>query len=354
MNIQSIKGVLWSNFIDGETASLRALEYVLWATYTDKGARKLVGFKKVIPFWGTHPGWYLKIENRRGIYGLYLLKYGPVEMRKALRPGDEGLASFSYSHFTLKYYPYPEEPVFRNYGFFEKVIRLSDLFDKEGLPKEALHLEAYDSVRPSYYAIGNLELYFEKASRAVCIVLTTQDKWIEYREEGLEVETPDGKLVMVIKPGERDRYIAGLRVSWHLFDKIIKAFCYSYEASPTAVLLINSPGRIWHMERSNKSRVEYSQKCLERKLIVGIPLILEQTDKAFFTKMLENAVQQEVNFARSRGELKNVSGKLMPTLRKLYMKEFKDLEKPIKWERLLNREWWEIGGRPSKRYVYKV
>lgn len=352
MNIRRIKGVLWSNLIYGETRSIRALEYVLWATFTDEDARKLIGFKRITPFWGRNPGWYLYINDMSGIYELQLLRYGLTRWKEDLGLESGRSSVFSYCSFILKYYPHPDEPAFQDYNFFEKIVRLSGFFDKSGAPREDVQ-DQTSHIFSSYFLIGNLELHFEKENRAVCIVLNTQDRWIEYREKTLDTTPAEDNLVRIFKPTEPDRYVAGLEISWHLLDKIVRAFCYSYKASPTTVFLINSPGKICYLKSSGKIRVKYSWKYPERKLEIGTTLTSKPSDKDVFGKIFEEVAYREANLKRNSKEFKRATGKPILTFQRLYVEGFKE-PKYMNRKIFLNKIWWKAGKHPGKRYVYKV
>jgi len=44
-----------------------------------------------------------------------------------------------WSEFIIRYYPSPNEQVFEDFSFYEKVLRLSEFFDRDGRPRSDLY-----------------------------------------------------------------------------------------------------------------------------------------------------------------------------------------------------------------------
>jgi len=101
----------------------------------DKQACDRIGLTKITPVIGKMPGWYLWTKDRKGAYYLRLIDTEPTETKAdRTRPSQNKRFAWVVSDFILRYYPSPDEPLFEEYTFVERQVRLGPCFDHTGIP----------------------------------------------------------------------------------------------------------------------------------------------------------------------------------------------------------------------------
>lgn len=216
----------------------------------DNCLRNLIGIDKVSQIFDGEYGWYFWLSGRQGVWELCCADWG----KKFAWP---------YCRFLLRYYPHPEEKVFENFSFGEQIMRLSPSFTDYGCPK----FDSRGEIDESYYVVGKLDIFLR--SKIIVAILKSQDRWIEYRPQGLKVEKPGGERVWVVEEGGKDRDVPGWDLSWQYFDCLVKAFCCIQKTPPSMVRLKSYPGRIWYVN-GGEVWEERSAEALTRQLKVAI------------------------------------------------------------------------------------
>ncbi len=295
------------------------IENVVIYSLFDDYLRRLIGFNKVSRFYEGGGGWYFWLKGKPGVHELEV-----VDCDKTF--------AWSHQRFRLRYYPHPEEAVFRNFSFFEQVIRMGDGFS-QGCPGLGLGEQFHES----YYVIGELNIFL--LNKAILAIVTSQDRWIEYRQQGLEVEKPTGERVCVVKKGEKDRDVPGWGLSWECFNCLIKAFCCIYRTPPSMVRLKSYPGKVWYLNGEGKVREEFAAGIYLRQLQVAIVPEHEKDREKLFKGILQicnsagegNATAVEALFSGGEGITQ------------------------VKGSSFLNKDWWqaaEEGKRVLPREFY--
>jgi hypothetical protein len=311
----------------------RTVENVMIQAFMDETFRMSAGFDKISAPLGELPSWLLWLKERKGAYELELNEWKLIK-----RPAPRGKNGGDYrGGFALRYFPHPEEPVFDAYSVYERIIRLSDVFDDTGTPKYAVR----ETIDPSYFTVGNLECYLDASNAALRMILEAQELWASYRVKGLTV-SKNGTPVHVLDPGERDRNLPGWDLCWPFFKKLVKAFCHVNETSPSQVWLLNAPGRVFYDEGGDELRSEYSWSHVLRRLEVDLIFASDPMERTSILERLQRSIRGRGSALKRNKCLADAKGEPLPLVHKLYVhgQELPDGE----WEpnkRFISREWWE-------------
>lgn len=229
--------------------------YNVWTVFSysvfDERLRNFIGFAKVSQvFRHQARGWDFWLNGKQGVWELQWVGWGEK-------------FAWSYCRFLLRYYPHPDEPVLEDFSFGEQIMRLSHNFTDYGCPR----FDSRREVDQSYYVIGKLDIF--SRNKAIVAILKSQDRWIEYRPQGLEVEKPGGERVWVVEKGGKDRDVPGWDLSWQYFDCLVKAFCCIHKTPPSMVRLKSRSGKIWHVDGA-EVREERTAEVVMRQLKVAM------------------------------------------------------------------------------------
>jgi hypothetical protein len=311
----------------------RTVENVMIRAFMDEAFRVSVGFDKISGPLGELPSWLLWLKERTGAYELELRSW---KLKKRIGPsiGKEG---DYWGRFTLRYFPHPEEPMFDAYSVYERIIRLSELFDDTGTPKYAER----DTIDRSYFTVGNLECYVDTSEAALRMILEAPELWTCYREKGLAV-WKNGTAVHVLQPGERDRNLPAWELCWFFFERLVTAFCYVNETPPCQVWLLSSPGTIFHDEGENVLRREYSWNHVLRRLEVDWIFPENPGERKSVIQRLQKSIKGKGGSLKKGTHFANAKGKPLPFVQCLYT-EGRELPERG-WEinrQFISREWWK-------------
>jgi hypothetical protein len=249
----------------------RVMEDMFTLLFFDKGACQRIGFINISRSVGERLGWYLWTRDQKGAYLLELVDVAYF---------DEEIGADYPNHipemkakFVLRYYPSPEEPLFEDFAFTEREVRLGPCFDHTGTPL----FEKQNDIHESLFAVGNLALDFDKGLNFAILKISSQDRWVEIVEEGPIVETDHRQTIEVIPEGTTARNIPGWELSWRFYDKLLLGFCYVHRTIPFGLGLTEFPGTVYHIYSRNKVIKAHEPDVRGRTLEVGVLLQSNQT-----------------------------------------------------------------------------
>ncbi len=193
--------------------------------FNDEGARRHFGFSRISPFHGDGgmPGWYLWFEDKAGAYGIVITD---AVCRQDATPKDASDVMVAAS-ITITYFPDPEEKLFDDFSWFEKIARTSRLFDTSGTPTQ----EARRQLHHSFFTAGHIDILMTLDGRLFELACTAADAWVDIRPAGLVLSDDQGRPFQAVEPGGRDRAVPGWTLSQFLLDKIVSGFLYCQRGS---------------------------------------------------------------------------------------------------------------------------
>ena len=223
----------------------RVMEDMFILLLFDEHACERVGFTKIRPLIGKMPGWYLWTKDREGAYYLQLVDTEPTEAKsEEKRPSQNKRFVWFVSDLILRYYPSPKEPLFEEYAFVERQVRISPCFDRTGIPL----FGKQDAIHKSFFVVGTLHLAFDMDLNFARLGISSQDRWIEILKGGPVVKTDYRRTIEVLPEGSVIRNVPGWELSWCFFDKLLLGFCYVHKCSPIALRLSKSPGVAYYID----------------------------------------------------------------------------------------------------------
>jgi hypothetical protein len=249
----------------------RVMEDMFILLFFDKRACQRIGFINISRFFGERPGWYLWTKDQKGAYLLELAD--AVYFDKEVGTDYPNHIPEMKAEFVLRYYPSPEEPLFEDFAFIEREVRLGPCFDHTGTP----FFEKQDEIHESLFAVGTLGLDFDKGLNFAIFKISSQDRWIEIVKEGPMVETDRRRLIEVIPEGTLARNVPGWELSWRFFDKLLLGFCYVHKTIPFGSALTEFPGAVYHTYTQNKVIEANHPDVRGRTLEAGVLLQSNQT-----------------------------------------------------------------------------
>ena len=270
----------------------RVMEDMFILLFFDKGACQRIGFINISRFIGEKPGWYLWTKDQKGAYLLELVDAGYFNKEVSTNniPGVR-------AEFVLRYYPSPEEPLFEDFAFIEREVRLGPYFDHTGTP----FLEKQDEIHESLFAVGNLYLDFDKELNFTILKISSQDRWIEIAKEGPIIETDRRQTIEVIPEGTMTRNVPGWELSWRFYDKLLLGFCYVHKTIPFGLGLTEFPGAVYHTYAQNKVIEASHPDVRGRTLEVGV-LLQSNQGHLIDPEILKEVFFQSIPLSKKKSE----------------------------------------------------
>jgi len=223
----------------------RVMEDMFILLFFDKPACDRIGFTKIRASIGKMPGWYFWTKDREGAYYLQLVDTEFTEAESEEKgPSQNERPVWFVSDFILRYYPSPKEPLFEEYAFVERQVRISPCFDYTGIP----FFGRQDSIHKSFFVVGTLHLAFDRGLKFARLGISSQDRWVEILKGGPVVRTDYRRTLEVLPEGSVMRNVPGWELSWCFFDKLLLSFCYVHKCCPIALRLSKSPGVIYYID----------------------------------------------------------------------------------------------------------
>ena len=242
----------------------RVMEDTFIPLFLDEQACQKIGFTHISRLIGEMPGWYLWTKDRKGAFLLELVAIEPMDMTHSI--SLDRIPELEAS-FVLRYYPSPDEPVFKDYALVERLIRLSPFFDQTGTPRTENRKEIHESL----FMAGNLHLLFDRKLSLAILNVSAQDRWVEVRKDGLAGFDHSGQTIETIPQGFIDRNIPGWELTWSLFDKLLLGFCYVHRSIPYT-RLSKSSGMTWHIYTEDQVEEIQNPDVVQWTLETGILL----------------------------------------------------------------------------------
>lgn len=206
----------------------------------------------------SYAGWDIWLSGIQGVFELLLKAHEPESFRFA----KDSVARYFRTELLLKYYPDPTEDLFNTFSLYERILRRSELFDGQLIPRQ----EMKQAMHESYFTVAEITLTMSQDHKAVALSLRSQDEWRETRGSVLSARDHTGK-VWRLAAGSLDRRVPGWRIAMSFFSPLVKA-CASRYGSPRLLRLSESKGRVWKVTaKQTKSRL--SNRVMEKRLDVG-------------------------------------------------------------------------------------
>lgn len=254
---------------DGIDLVRRILEDMFVLLFFDEKACDRIGFTKIRSVIGKMPGWYLWTKDRMGAYYLQLIGTEPVGAKSdGMRLSRNKKLVWVISDLILRYYPSPKEPIFEEYAFIERQVRISPCFDHVGTPFS----DKQDSIHKSLFIVGTLHLVFDRGLNFARLGISSQDRWVEILKGGPVVRTDHRRTIEVLPEGSVMRNVPGWELGWCFFDKLLLSFCYVHKCCPVALRLSRSPGAIYHIDTDGVATEVQDDTIHEWILGTGISL----------------------------------------------------------------------------------
>jgi hypothetical protein len=230
---------------DGLGLVRRLLEDMFILLFFDEKACDRIGFTQMRSVIGKMPGWYLWTKDRMGAYYLQLIATEPTGAKShGTRRSRNKRLAWVVSDFILRYYPSPKEPLFEEYAFVERQVRISPCFENTGTPFS----DKQDAIHESFFVVGTLHLAFDRGLNFARLGISSQDRWIEILKGGPVVKTDYRRTIEVLPEGSVIRNVPGWELSWCFFDKLLLGFCYVHKCCPIALRLSKSPGLAYYID----------------------------------------------------------------------------------------------------------
>jgi hypothetical protein len=253
----------------------RLMEDMFIPLFLDEQACQKIGFTHISRLVGEMPGWYLWTKDRKGAFLLELVAIEPMDMTHSI--SLDRIPELEAS-FVLRYYPSPDELVFKDYALVERLIRLSPFFDQTGTPRA----ENWKEIHESLFLVGDLHVFFDRQLSLAIFKVSAQDRWIEIRKNGLAVFDHSGQTIEAVAQGAIDRNIPGWELTWSIIDKFLLGFCYVHKSIPHT-RLSRSSGVTWYIYTEDQVEEIQSPDIVQWTLETGILL---QSDKNTSTDIL--------------------------------------------------------------------
>jgi len=231
--------------------------------FLDEQACQRIGFTNISRRISELPGWYLWTRDDRGAY---LLELTSLEISEPISMTNQ--SPFLAADLVLRYYPTPEEPSFKEFAFLEQQVRLSPCFDHTGTPL----FEKQDEIHESLFIVGHICVAFDRELSFAKMKVSSQDRWVEFCEDGVRVDTDSGPATAPLMEETKIRNVPGWKLSWGFFDKLLLSFCYVHKSQPFGLRLMKFPASIQFVSRTGQCREVRTSEIEGWTLEVGIIL----------------------------------------------------------------------------------
>lgn len=235
----------------------------------------------------SYAGWNLWVTGIQGVFELLLKGHEPESFRFA----KDAVQRYFRTEILLKYYPDPNEDLFKTFSLYERILRKSDIFDGQPIPRQ----EIKQSMHESYFTVAEITLAMARDDKAVGLRLKSQDEWRETRGSVLSARDHTGK-IWRLAAGALDRRVPGWKIGMGFFSILVKACALRY-GSPRLLLFSESKGRVWRVSgKQTKSRL--SSRVLEKRLDAGFsyapdPVEREKGVEALRLYLTQSAVESK-------------------------------------------------------------
>lgn len=220
-----------TELIDHVAAVEIMLNEVFQHVFQNDEARTLLGFSQISqapPDKGL-PGWYLWFKDMKGPYYIGIIG---KNLNSTICSSGEPLQpqSINSVQFVIRYFPETEEDLFESFSFFEQLFRISSNFDATG----ATTFEGARNMHESFYLVGYMTISFSQ-NHDFDFSCRSQERWRDYRTDGLTLVALDGLKRQVLMPGMLDRDVEGWNSSRYVFDRIVSAYSFLIHRKPSLV-----------------------------------------------------------------------------------------------------------------------
>jgi hypothetical protein len=156
--------------------------------------------------------------------------------------------------FSIKLYPYPQDPVFGFFSGKERELVMSRAFDHTHTPT----FEAQDKIAPDLFTVGTLTASADRSDRVVRFCLESMEplRTIDHTSGA-----PSGKVT---------RNLPGMQAAYPLFDVLICLLSFAKRQPPSRMQIVGSTGVEFHLTE-NRVRCEPSEEITGYRVSVYYP-----------------------------------------------------------------------------------
>ncbi len=172
--------------------------------------------------------WYFWLARSPGAYQLRLAHADTVELGGS--PALRGV-------FTIKYYPTPQEPVFRHFSTHEQALIEGDAFDDTNTPD----MDALDRVPDNLFSVGTMEFTHDREHGQSFLKFSSLDE-MRFEETADEAHNGAGDPVHLTNGTRRIRQLPTWDIGYRLFDAIVGLHALVGRQSPKRIMLSEQPG----------------------------------------------------------------------------------------------------------------
>jgi len=255
---------------------LQLLESFFTRTFFEPHIKDRLGLKGMRYALGDWEGLLIKVQNRKGIYGLIFLG----TEQESLASGLELI----HGNFAIHYFPNKDEKILDRLSTYEQILRLNPEFEDlmSNPPKDIEHPLKFQ------FIVGKIILTLNQKEECLFISLQSLKKWKEVQANGLVFPDKDGKLVEIVPKGGVDRDIPAFAISWSLFDKLIQMIAYQLKKMPDYAILKSRPGYFYHIKKQKQAEIIISNDIKEQILSIGFNLEEKEKNQNLLEKWLFN------------------------------------------------------------------
>jgi hypothetical protein len=127
-----------------------------------------------------------------------------------------------------------------------------------------------EDVPDSLFVVGTLEIESFSSGSELALLLDAPERWVTYVSQSQTLAGPDGKLLLTIKSGSRDRDVPAWDLSWRLLDRLLKILLFAYRAQPASAEFIESMGFSYWVNARGSASPKLDGKVRRRRLKVHL------------------------------------------------------------------------------------
>lgn len=211
------------NQIDLESLFRTKIDNMLTAASWVHTVMQLLELNGVSQIWSEKPGWYFWIADAPGVHHL--------ELRACRTTGQGNSDDARTGLFSLKFYPYADNPAFERFSRQEQHIVRSDLFDETSTPR----YECLESIPADLFTIATIEF-----------TTRCDDAWSLFSIESLDVmrtrRTRSRDTIESCTNCEVERSVPAWELGYPLFDRLVSLHANHSKEKPARVLFATAPG----------------------------------------------------------------------------------------------------------------
>ena len=194
-------------------------ENMLMTGFRVKRVKDLLNLEGISPVWEETPAWYVWVSSGPGVYHIGLTDF------YTNRIGKHHLLT---GIFSIKCYPFVNNPIFRTFSTEERLLIQSDCFDHTNTPV----FEKRHQIPESLFNVAYVAFSVDTEETLALFTLEGPDALrISYHAPKVQPYTlPDQ--TKTFNPGDIDRNVPGWDIGFSLFDRLISLYSFCNKQTP--------------------------------------------------------------------------------------------------------------------------